>query len=543
MNFKTQILDLFFCSVNEIKTNKTSNLPSSSVETPSSRNTNILGDNTKPLNDSIQKQYLLQLLPRRIFNQEVVRESFTSVSPSSLPSPVNKTLGREGLITREISRGLQANLQANLEAKKNMAITGKKEHFIPRILLVTYFRSGSSFLGDLLQSTPRTFYSFEPLHFMTSGYRISSERIEEAFLVLNKLFSCSFPELSFYIKWALNADHRFLFKWNNFLWNSCQSHRRLCYNPSFLKAICLKASVHLMKVTRLHMNQVSDFIDRQDHKVLSSTKQISTPHSISEIDARPRTSTKSHEHENLFDNTSVINQVLTTKETNEGIDGETSELLNNHLKVVLLVRDPRGIFSSRKSLYWCKNDSCLDPSVICQEMEQDVIEFDRLHSQEPNRFTLVRYEDLSLNPEKEAVRLFQRLRLPFSPERLGQFLRSHTSLPSSSLSKKRNRDVNPYSTQRDSRSTALEWMNKLTKEEVSSVQKSCSGVMLKLGYKLLPSNWTPGDLDYFGQPEGQKQFREKRQHYFKRRGTRKINPRLVIQDLPDSRRSFPMNDR
>ncbi|XP_033759566.1 carbohydrate sulfotransferase 1-like [Pecten maximus] len=32
------------------------------------------------------------------------------------------------------------------------------------ILLVTYMRSGSSFVGDLLKANPKTFYSFEPLH-------------------------------------------------------------------------------------------------------------------------------------------------------------------------------------------------------------------------------------------------------------------------------------------------------------------------------------------------------------------------------------------
>ena len=402
------------------------------------------------------QQHQQSIASRRVLNRDLFTESIRSVL-----FPLSPKYSHNNVFTTA--------------AKDNRT----QDPSIPRILLVTYFRSGSSFLGDLLQSTPRTFYSFEPLHFMTSGYRAPSERLEEAFYVMNKLFSCSFPELSFYIKWALNADHRFLFKWNNFLWNSCRNHRRLCYNPSFLKGICLKASVHLMKVTRLHMKQVKEFIDREDEKILSwkQNKRIQDKKSLDESKEGNKTS-----------RTKALDQTINTKDrTEKDTEDQMSKLLSNQLKVVLLVRDPRGIYSSRKSLYWCKKDSCLDPSLICQEMEEDLKEFDRLHSQDPDRFTLIRYEDLSLNPEKEAVYLFQRLSLTFSKERLGQFLRSHTSLPSGHSNEKEAQD-NPYSTTRDSRTTAFEWIKRLTPEEVSSVQTACFRVMDRIGYKMLPAS-------------------------------------------------------
>src|SRR5205807_1430880 len=104
-----------------------------------------------------------------------------------------------------------------------------------KILLVTYFRSGSSFLGDLLQQNPSTFYSFEPLHYMTTGMRIHEDREEEAFYLLDKLLSCSFPDISFYTRWALKPDNRFLFKWNHRLWSVCSKvHRAVCFNPSLV---------------------------------------------------------------------------------------------------------------------------------------------------------------------------------------------------------------------------------------------------------------------------------------------------------------------
>lgn len=35
---------------------------------------------------------------------------------------------------------------------------------VKRILIVSYFRSGSTFLGDILQTPLKTFYHFEPFH-------------------------------------------------------------------------------------------------------------------------------------------------------------------------------------------------------------------------------------------------------------------------------------------------------------------------------------------------------------------------------------------
>lgn len=39
----------------------------------------------------------------------------------------------------------------------------------PVVFVVTYFRAGSSFLGDLLQHAANTFYFFEPLRYITLG--------------------------------------------------------------------------------------------------------------------------------------------------------------------------------------------------------------------------------------------------------------------------------------------------------------------------------------------------------------------------------------
>jgi len=191
---------------------------------------------------------------------------------------------------------------------------------------------------------------------------------------------------------------------------------------------------------------------------------------------------------------------------------------------------------------WCKNESCNHPASLCSEMEQDVSQFNRLHSLYPDRFTLVRYEDLALDPERQAILLFKRLGLPFSPQRLGSFLRSHTSLHvdqglETSLTENK---VNPYSTKRDSRSTALEWTRRLSEEDIDFVQKHCFLVMKKLGYKLLPSDWNPGDDEQkqesisFNRQKRHQQHRRPKS-YQKQYSRHKFDPGNVITDLPLSR--------
>ncbi|XP_060073929.1 carbohydrate sulfotransferase 1-like [Ylistrum balloti] len=56
-----------------------------------------------------------------------------------------------------------ADEEKDIDRKDPTAIPTDVSGPIP-ILLVTYMRSGSSFVGDLLKANPETFYSFEPLH-------------------------------------------------------------------------------------------------------------------------------------------------------------------------------------------------------------------------------------------------------------------------------------------------------------------------------------------------------------------------------------------
>ena len=93
------------------------------------------------------------------------------------------------------------------------------------ILIATTWRSGSTFLGDLLNRYPGTFYSFEPLHYIDRKHGVLidfNQEIQSEFGdLVSQVFKCK-PESGYFIH-ANEPENRFLFKHNFRLWNVCEN--------------------------------------------------------------------------------------------------------------------------------------------------------------------------------------------------------------------------------------------------------------------------------------------------------------------------------
>ncbi|XP_076351063.1 carbohydrate sulfotransferase 4-like [Tachypleus tridentatus] len=291
-----------------------------------------------------------------------------------------------------------------------------KNH-VKKILIVTYFRSGSTFLGDILQENPKTFYHFEPLHYMTYGERISSDKEREALQHIKDLFNCNFSKK--YLDWAIMKKNQFLFRRNQYLWSSCRVRSTACFFLNFVESVCKRSWIQVMKVTRLSMQQIKHFV-----------------------------------------------------QSNPDLG----------IQVVYLVRDPRGIFSSRTTLNWCQNSSCSNYTQLCQEMSQDVQVFEALHQKQPHQFTLIRYEDLALSPEKETRNILQHLGLSYLKS-TQRFLKEHTHT--------NKIETDAYSTRRNSSITAFQWLHRLNPTQTQHIQESCADVFNHLGYNNI---WYPERL-------------------------------------------------
>ena len=71
---------------------------------------------------------------------------------------------------------------------------------------------------------------------------------------------------------------------------------------------------------------------------------------------------------------------------------ETEELLKDAaigktLKIVVLVRDPRGVINSRIAMPWCKRSKiCGDPAMTCEDLQDDVLAAHELEKRYPGWF-------------------------------------------------------------------------------------------------------------------------------------------------------------
>jgi len=143
-----------------------------------------------------------------------------------------------------------------------------------------------------------------------------------------------------------------------------------------------------------------------------------------------------------------------------------------NVRVLLLVRDPRGTIQSRKHRTWCPgNPDCEDPKLLCRDLVDDYHSFQVLKSEFPDRYMTFRYEDFSMNPVENTQKVFNFFGLSVHST-VTAFLDSHTKTNKGGVS----------STFRDSKSAPFKWREQLTMQEVRKIQDSCKEAMQLWGY-------------------------------------------------------------
>lgn len=300
----------------------------------------------------------------------------------------------------------------------DVKVAGDDNETLPamkRILIISTWRTGSSFLGELIQSVPGVFYSYEPLHFFDRNRGSKAD-------LIRSVFQCRFP--SDYLRHVsgLTEGGQDFMRRNRRVWEACGHDPALCHQPEFVGRLCTYFPVQLMKVVRLRVKELLAMMDE---------------------------------------------------------DGDPQQW-----KIIYLARDPRGVMASRANLTWCRPDpACGNVHRLCADVQEDVELTNRMKTQFPDRFYLLKFEDLTSNVETETENLFRFLGLAVTvPVKV--FLSTHTgSSPSVSINKLAVRRKNdPFSTSRQSKSVANEWRSKLSSTEVAAITNVCSSVMKMLDY-------------------------------------------------------------
>jgi len=288
-----------------------------------------------------------------------------------------------------------------------------------RAMVATTWRSGSTFLGDIMSAHPATFYHYEPLLHYDIKQARSGALAEDAVRTIKSLMQCNYSKVDRYLKYGMS--HPWLFQHNKRLWKYCPKRKKkqrktknsMCWKPEFLNRFCPLFPFQSIKTVRLRLNLTKSLVEDASLNV----------------------------------------------------------------RVLLLVRDPRGTMQSRNHRVWCPdNPDCEDPARLCSDLVSDFHSFKALQSMYPDKYKIFRYEDFSMNPSNNTADVFNFFGLSFHPK-VRSFLRSHTKSNRGGVS----------STFRDSKTAPFKWREQLSIEEVEDIQDKCSEAMELWGYRKVPS--------------------------------------------------------
>jgi len=344
-------------------------------------------------------------------------------------SPVYKQLLKTGVDAARYKVNKEyASMKGDVIFKPGTAVPRSSAK---NILILSTWRSGSTFLGDIFNAYPGTFYSFEPLHPIISSSRVQCGALKARVLSqLTDILNCSMPASNSFMEYVRKKE--FLLEHNTRYWEACSINRDICYDVSFFNKICSVMPVNVIKTVRLGAEPVRELLEDR----------------------------------------------------------------TQDLRVIQLVRDPRGTLNSRRRLSWCDSPICRDPEVFCLDLLHDLRHGNSLQREFPDRFLTIRYEDLGMRTEDmvEMMMEFVGLHVPRS---VRTFLRKHTqeapparegikegSPPRGATRKKTRKKPDPYSTFRNSASTTFAWRDQLSFEEVEKIQALCSDPLKLLNYRI-----------------------------------------------------------
>ncbi|OCT81956.1 carbohydrate sulfotransferase 1 [Xenopus laevis] len=166
-----------------------------------------------------------------------------------------------------------------------------------------------------------------------------------------------------------------------------------------------------------------------------------------------------------------------------------------NLKVIQLVRDPRGILASRSETFrdtyrlwriWRatgRKPYNLDVSQLTMVCEDFINSISTGFSRPPwlkGRYMLLRYEDVARNPMKKMEEIYDFVGIP-SDGNVERWILNNTR---GDLSSARHK----YGTVRNSAATAESWRLTLSYDIVEFTQNACGDVLTQLGYKTVGSS-------------------------------------------------------
>lgn len=304
------------------------------------------------------------------------------------------------------------------------------------VIIMSFPRSGSSFLGEVFNHHPSVFYLYEPVRTVQRSFSesslfefdISSSSYQNrVFEFFGNITNCTFAS-DIFIRYLVPQDRR---------------HSLALSSPPFCFKNGTSVVCHQLESHKL------EAVCKNNYSVLVA--KILTP------------------------------RILNSRGewTNEKLLLGCSSTTASECKIIHLVRDPRAVVESLRSVKFFRRSH--DPTrelswfveKICHQMEFDIKMGNLIRTLLPDAYKLIRFEDLAQNPLPVMNELYKFAGIEML-DTIKEWLHETTT--------SQNGRRSAYSTSRDSRKVVSNWRTKMSSATVTIVEKYCGSVMRQLNY-------------------------------------------------------------
>ena len=327
-----------------------------------------------------------------------------------------------------------------------------------RVLLLAQFRTGSTFFGQMFNLNPDMFYLFEPLRVVGCLDQIGAELHDyenTTSKLVERVLRCEFSEQ--FASCFLNFPVGVYYTKNmtTILKKTSQSDEPL--SPAqFLRSMCLSYHGDIaMKTIRAKMENIVGILQLDKYSDVKVLHLVRDPRGV----ANSR---------KLMALTAADKQAY-------------KNFMNGQLgmKPNLATLISKGLFLTKDSSHSVANSKRETVNEYCRRLYNDIQFILHQPLTLRNRYKLIRYEDFAFDPEGITQKIYSFLGMNSPPETVVQWLRSNTN-----VSEKVSDNKNSMGLHKNSVTTAGKWRVSLSSEEVKQVQAVCADVMIMLGYKL-----------------------------------------------------------
>ncbi|CBY37415.1 unnamed protein product [Oikopleura dioica] len=320
------------------------------------------------------------------------------------------------------------------------------------VVLFTYYRSGSTFTGELFNQHKDVFYLFEPL--ILAGVETGAENMKKE--LLERIFDCDLPRFSEYSSSKLPSYVKDSCGRKNF----CFAHatKEFC-SPPFCgedftndRKMCSRGPCKVF-------GKKGDLIHEANR--ICNSKHVKAIKTIRITSISPFV-----EFFNEFDS-------------------------SQNFKFVLLIRDPRGMLNSRLRISRIqKHETDKGAEItkkvigICKKIVENIKTITSSHFMH-SRTIILRYEDVALDPKSYAKKIYEKFNLHY-PENIDSWINQNTH------NDQKSGKMNIYDTRRESAKIAFDWRNsrsnrKMPYQFLQPLQKGCAEMLNLTGYRTFAS--------------------------------------------------------